>query len=111
MKLPGGEDVVIDARKVSDYILNSSHPRGRHKARVFLAALELVKTDAKIFISALRDAAATGEAVPGIADVHGQRYVIDFLMSHKGRSACIRSSWILGGPDPRPRFVTAFVET
>jgi hypothetical protein len=33
---PHAESAVLDIRKLEDYCLNPSHPRGRHKARVFL---------------------------------------------------------------------------
>ena len=35
MRLPNGERAVIDIRKLQEYCLNSQHPRGRNKARVF----------------------------------------------------------------------------
>ena len=36
MKLPNGERAIVDTRKLLEYCLNSEHPRGRNKARVFL---------------------------------------------------------------------------
>jgi hypothetical protein len=39
MKLPNGERAVVDIRKLRDYCLSAKHRRGRHKARVFEAAL------------------------------------------------------------------------
>ncbi len=37
MKLPAGGDVLIEERKVLEYLLSRSHPVGRFKARVFAA--------------------------------------------------------------------------
>ncbi len=34
-RLPHGDQAILDMRKIEDYCLNPSHPRGRHKARVF----------------------------------------------------------------------------
>jgi hypothetical protein len=34
-RLPHGDEAILDIRKIQDYCLNPSHPRGRHKARVF----------------------------------------------------------------------------
>jgi hypothetical protein len=39
MNLPGGGDAIVDIAKLRDYCLDSRHPRGRHKARVFAATL------------------------------------------------------------------------
>ncbi|MGB1110932.1 MAG: DUF6883 domain-containing protein [Gammaproteobacteria bacterium] len=36
MKVPNADKVIVDIRKLTDYGLNYAHPRGRHKARVFL---------------------------------------------------------------------------
>ena len=35
MKLPNADRAVVEIEKLRDYCLSSSHPRGRHKARVF----------------------------------------------------------------------------
>lgn len=39
MKMPGGEAAIVDRVKLTEYCLNPEHPRGKHKARVFAAAL------------------------------------------------------------------------
>lgn len=41
MKLPSGEQAIIDLRKISDYCLSSEHEDGRHKAHVFASILGL----------------------------------------------------------------------
>ena len=38
----------IDIKKLSDYCLNSAHPVGKHKARVFNAALGIGKSEATL---------------------------------------------------------------
>ena len=44
--LPNGDRAIVDIRKLADYCLNPSHPRGRHKARVFRQAAGLQQDDA-----------------------------------------------------------------
>ncbi|MBK8921668.1 MAG: hypothetical protein IPM81_09165 [Saprospirales bacterium] len=39
MQLPNAESAFIDDRKLLEYCLNPEHEEGKHKARVFLAAL------------------------------------------------------------------------
>lgn len=48
MKLPNGDEAIIDLEKLQNYCLNLSHPRGRHKARVFKAVLGISAEDSEI---------------------------------------------------------------
>jgi hypothetical protein len=47
MKLPNAERAFIDLAKLRDYSLCATHPEGKHKARVFAAALGIAATDAE----------------------------------------------------------------
>jgi hypothetical protein len=40
-RLPRSDEAILDIRKIEDYCLSPSHPRGRHKARVFREPLTL----------------------------------------------------------------------
>lgn len=109
MRLPHGENAHVDDRKLSEYLLNSGHPRGRHKARVFAAALGLTAQSAHVLKQALLFAAAQDEAVAQHSDSHGTRYSVDFVVHHTGRPALVRSLWIVPEDGSQPRFVTAYV--
>jgi len=60
--LPHGDQAILDSRKIEDYCLNPSHPRGRHKARVFREALGLQRSDAPWLREVLLEAARSAEA-------------------------------------------------
>lgn len=45
-RLQLSEAAILDIRKIADYCLNPSRPRGRHKARVLHEALDLQRGDA-----------------------------------------------------------------
>jgi hypothetical protein len=62
--LPRGDQAILDIRKIEGYCPNSSHPRGRHKARVFREALDLQRSDASWLRDALLEAARSREASP-----------------------------------------------
>ena len=62
MQLPGGDKATVDPRKLSDYILNLNHPRGRHKARVFQSLLGIGTNQTALLEAALLAAARTGLA-------------------------------------------------
>ncbi|MFI3118633.1 MAG: hypothetical protein QX203_01470 [Methylococcaceae bacterium] len=63
MKLPNGTRAVIDIEKLRDYCLSTQHPEGRHKARVFLSALEITSSDADKLREILLIAAVNNEAL------------------------------------------------
>ena len=110
MKLPEGERAVVDLRKLRDYCLNPDSPRGRHKARVFAAALGLTAADAAALQAKLREIARTRDAKLGELDLYGQRYTIDFEMATAVGKATIRSSWIVVRGKTAPRFTTCYVK-
>jgi hypothetical protein len=109
MKLPGGVNGIVEVAKLSDYCLDPRHPRGRHKARVFLSALGLGQSDAHLLRAALLRAAREADALPGEADEYGARYTVDFWMYHGDRKAKIRSAWIILRGESVPRLTSCFV--
>ena len=105
MKLPGGEHAIVDIVKLRDCCLNSSHPRGRHKARVFASALGFTKADAEFLREQLLRVAREGSAMKGEADEHGERYIVDLPLARGNRRAMVRSAWIIRRSEriPAPR--------
>ena len=109
MKMPNGENAIVDVRKVRDYCLSLTHPRGRHKARVFESALGVTKANFEDLCNALKKAARDVHATPGVSDRYGSRYIIDFEFELNEKAATIRSCWIILETEAAPRFVTCFV--
>ena len=109
MKLPNGASAVVSIPKLRDYCLSTTHPRGRHKARVFASVLTLTVADVSELHSALLRAAREGEAIEGLSDIYGTRYMVDFELKRMDKRALIRSSWIISRGELVPRFVTCFI--
>jgi hypothetical protein len=109
LRLPRGDEAIVDPRKLTDYVLSPTHPRGRHKARVFESALRLAQKDADLLRTALLEAAAAHDAVPMVRDVYGQRYQIEFEFRFADRSATIVSAWLHSSDDEPPRLLTLFL--
>jgi hypothetical protein len=95
--------------KICDYCLSESHPRGRHKACVFLSALGMTTAHSEEPRTALIVAAQEKDAALGTSDRYGTRYIIDFKLRRSERSATIRSSLIVRNDETSPRFATCFV--
>jgi hypothetical protein len=53
MKLPNADLAFVDIAKLRDYCLSSSHPLGKHKAKVFASALGLTSDDAPLLQTTL----------------------------------------------------------
>jgi hypothetical protein len=109
MTLPNGDRAVVEVVKLTGYCLNPDHPRGRHKARVFAAALGLTADHADVLCDALLAAARTEEAVADEADEFGQRYSLDVIMEGPAGRARVRSAWIVRAGEDFPRLTSCYV--
>ncbi|MBM3512783.1 MAG: hypothetical protein FJX59_03605 [Alphaproteobacteria bacterium] len=104
-------EIYFDVAKLRDYCLCSSHPRGRHKARVFQSRLGFVANDAKRLRQFLLEAARRDDAdfVPLATDAYGDRYTLDAVISGPSGTGIVRSTWIVLTGQRVLRFVTCFV--
>lgn len=109
MQLPNGDRAIVPIEKLTEYVLDPTHPTGRHKARVFARALGLSAENAVALQEELRRAAGIGEATPGESDRYGQRYEIDFEMTTDIGTAPVRSAWIIRAGEDLPRLVTCYI--
>lgn len=109
MRLPNGDQAVVDVRKLREYCLSPTHPRGRHKARVFAAVLGVELKDAELLRNALLKAAETADAVPGRTDRYGDRFIVDFEMTGPSGKGIVRSLWMVRTGEIHPGMVTCFV--
>ena len=113
MKLPNAEDAVVDIVKIRDYCLNPDHPEGKHKARVFMAALGIDENDAEQLRKIILKAVLTAEAIEKEPSEYGRRFVIDFRVSWSResvtREALVRTAWIIRVGEDFPRLATCFI--
>lgn len=108
--MPGAEAAIVDREKLTGYCLNSEHPRGKHKARVFASALGFTAENADELRVALLTAAATVDAQSAGSDRFGDRYVIESEMHGPRGAAVVRSSWIVRRGEKSPRLTSCFVK-
>jgi len=103
--------IVVDVAKLRDYCLSETHPRGRHKARVFRSRLGLTAGDAEALRQALLEAIESRmeELRPTDSDEYGQRYVLDFGITTHSGTARIRSGWIVPVNEDVLRFTSCYV--
>ena len=108
MLLPHTERAEVDIRKLRDYCLNPEHWEGKHKARLFAAALGITIDDASDLRAVLLEVILTHDVHLGLRDEYGQRYAVDFLIEWRGRRAMIRSGWIIEHGSETPRLTTCY---
>jgi len=109
MRLPNAEKALIDLRKLRDYCLNPLHPEGRHKARVFAAALGIGRQDADWLQAAIQAAIQETAVVHAETLLYGARYTVDIALVRNNAQAVVRTGWIVRANEDFPRLVTCFV--
>ena len=107
MRVPNAERAVIDPAKIRDYLLSTSHPVGRFKARFFVG-LGFRADDGSAFAQALRDQHLTREADATEPDQYGQRFVIRAILQGPAVGAPVVSVWFVRTGEDFARFVTAY---
>lgn len=108
-KLPSSGRAVVDIAKLRDYCLNPNHPEGRHKARVFLAALGIRQKDAEWLAEQIRQKLPTVDFATCETTPFGERYDVDMVISNGEKETVVRTGWVVRKSDGVPRLVTCFV--
>jgi hypothetical protein len=109
MKLPNGERAYINMVKLRGYSLSPTHEEGKHKARVFAAALGIGLEQVEWLRAELLTAARDVDCEAGRLDEHGRRYTVDFTARFERNSARVRSVWIVRPREDFPRLVSCYV--
>jgi hypothetical protein len=112
MKLPNAEIAVIAPAKIVRYLLNETHPKGRHKATFFFrfgfSVLEWGKLADPLRHHAEMHEVTSTEQVP-----EGTKYVIDGVLTTPTTTSddqfpLLRSVWLIDTGSEIPRFITAY---
>ena len=107
MKLPFADQAVVSETKLVDYLLNPDHPRGRGKARFFVA-LGFRRERPEILREALLRLAATAEMTE-TSGMFGRKFVgVGEIDTPGGLTARVVSVWMLPDGVPPPQLVTAY---
>ena len=104
--LPNFNDAILDIRKLRDYCLNPSHPKGKDKARVFRAALGITQRDAVWLRGQILQSLEYAPANIQTEDQYGIRYEVNIKITKQNRSAILSTVWIIAHDDMRPTLIT-----
>ena len=108
MKLPNVERAVVPGRKITHYLLSTSHRDGRHKAEFFRSfgfKLEAWKELA----AALLNHARKYEIVEIVPTPFGRNFVIEgALAALDGRTPRVRAVWFIANGEQTATLATAY---
>jgi hypothetical protein len=102
---------VIEPRKLTRYCLDMGSKRGRHKARVFKAALGFDLSNHGDLIKSIQDGIMVHEARMVGRTAHGELWQVDMPISGPTGTADVRTGWIYEEGSDVPRLTTAFVRS
>jgi hypothetical protein len=108
MIIPNAERAMVDIRKLRDYCLNPLHDEGKHKARLFVAAVGMTANNASELQEILLQVVKSHPARLGRRDSYGQRYTVDFTLEWQGQQAMIRTGWIIEHDTDVPKLTTCY---
>jgi hypothetical protein len=110
MRLPNLEKAIIPEAKLSGYCLNLEHKDGKHKARVFRAALGLTAENSDELRQALLYALINYDAKFQKTTANGDLYIIRFPMTRNNQTENIKSVWIIRNDEDFPRLITCYID-
>lgn len=108
--LPGADRAVVSRAKLEGYLLNPGHEIGRHKARVFAAALGIHRGDWEYLRDRLRAGILGASAVSVRKTPWGRLFeAIIPVEGMNGQTRRVMTVWLVAPGDEAPRFVTGYV--
>ena len=102
--------VIIDHRKLTEYALSLSSPRGRNKAVVFERVLGFTQNNYIALLEQIEEKVLDAPATFHSEDEFGQRYTVDLTVcGTEGRQAVVRTGCIIPHGSDEARLVTLYV--
>ncbi|PJD13868.1 hypothetical protein B9Q22_17770 [Enterobacter roggenkampii] len=109
--LVNAEHAVVDPKKLAAYALDSTHPTGGHKARVFESALGYNPTNAYVLAARIQDGVLLAPAKVLQANSYGQTMAVEMpILGVNGETAIVRTGWMYETDALVPRLTTLFVK-
>ncbi|CAM8430799.1 DUF6883 domain-containing protein [Enterobacter asburiae] len=109
--LVNAEHAVIDPKKLAAYALDSTHPTGGHKARVFESALGYNPTNADVLAARIQEGVLSAPAKVLQANNYGQTMAVDMsILGVNDETAIVRTGWMYETDALVPRLTTIFVK-
>jgi uncharacterized protein DUF6883 len=107
--LPGASHVVVEPGKLTGYVLNPNHERGRNKARLFDQHLAITAADWPFLLWQLRHGIRTAQVHRVRSESFGVKYhAYMAVIGRNGAVLPVLTAWIVE-PGALPRLTSAYV--
>jgi hypothetical protein len=108
MKVPHFEQAIIKTEKLTKYLLNFDHPKGKSKAKLFqILGFELSNADE--LASQLLNIIFENDFNEVEETQHGVSYIVfGNIVGDNGRTRLLKTIWMLPKDSDIPHFVTAY---
>jgi hypothetical protein len=108
MKLRNADKALVPKEKITEYLLNDTHPANRGKSAFFFS-FGFTIAEWELLAKALFDHATANDIIEEVVTEHGAKYIIEGVLSTPdGRMPEVRSVWIIDQGESTPRLVTAY---
>lgn len=101
----------MDIRKLKDYCLNSDHPLGKHKVRVFKSIPGLQKKGAELLKELILESLPDAVAQTAFTDKFGTRYTVDIKIRIFNKEGTLTTGWIIKSNEDFPRMITCYLKS
>lgn len=110
MKLPNAENAVIDPRKLTGYVLNSHHEKGKHKALLFEQILGYKNDNYALLSEQIARLIKFADCFEIKTTEFGTLYQADMTIEGlQGQKAGVRTGWIIREGENYPRLTTIYL--
>ena len=111
--LPYFEQAVIGIEKLEDYVLNSEHPEGKHKARVFQSTLAIERRHARVLAELLQRSLSRAPAKQAESNEYGDLWTTwHEIIGLNGQSAVVTVAWMFKkNAKQTPVFISCYIES
>lgn len=93
--LPNAHSAIIPVEKLTNYVLNSEHPRGGSKAYRIRQATGLTDADAGAVTDQIRNQIMSAACVQERTDWYGRRYSVRLVLDEPKGSLTVQTCWIV----------------
>lgn len=108
MKVPNAERAVVPRRKITHYLLSTTHRDGQHKAAFFIS-FGFTLEAWEVLASALLDHVRAYEVTSIVPTPFGHNYVVEGpLRTPDGRAPNVRVVWFIANAEQTATLATAY---
>jgi hypothetical protein len=108
MKVPNAERAVVPDRKITHYLLSTTHRDGQHKAE-FFSSFGFALDTWQVLASALLQHVRTHQVTAIVPTPFGHNYVVEGQLSAPdGRAPHVRVVWFIANGDQTATLATAY---